>query len=160
MAWIGIIGLSLLCLGAALISQHMLDMRPCPWCIVQRMIWIAVIPIALAGWGFCAFAGSQIVAGIGVILAGGLGIAAALWQYFFAAAAGSCAFTWADRFIGQTQLDAGVPWLFQPLASCAEAEVKLLGIPYAIVSALMFSLLTLWGLGIICAELQRLRKAL
>ena len=153
----GIIGLSLLCLGSALISQHGLDMRPCPWCIVQRMIWVAVIPIALAGWGFSAVAGSQIVAGIGVIVAGGLGIAAAVWQYFFAAAAGSCAFTWADRFIGQTQLDALLPWLFQPLASCAEAEVKLLGIPYAIVSALMFSLLTLWGLGIVYGELQRLR---
>ena len=93
-------------------------------------------------------------------MAGGLGIAAALWQYFFAAAAGSCAFTWADRFIGQTQLDAWLPSLFQPLANCAEAEVKLLGIPYAIVSALIFGLLCLWGLGIVYAELQRLRKAL
>ena len=160
MAWIGIISLSLLCLGAALISQHAFDMLPCPWCIVQRMIWLAVIPIALAGWGLSAVAGSQIVAGIGVIMAGGLGIAAALWQYFFAAPAGSCAFTWADRFISQTQLDAWLPSLFQPLVSCAEAEVKLIGIPYAIVSALMFGLLCLWGLGIVYAELQRLRKAL
>ncbi len=160
LCWAGIMGLSATCLAAALISQHIYGMLPCPWCIVQRMIWVVVMAVALVGWGGSSFTRAPTVAGIGICISGVLGIAAALWQYFVAAPAGSCAFTWADRFISQTQLDAWLPAIFQPLASCAEAKVKLLGIPYALVSAAMFGVLTLWGLRIVWLELQRSRKTL
>ena len=26
-------------LGAALVSQHVYDMQPCPWCVLQRLIF-------------------------------------------------------------------------------------------------------------------------
>ena len=39
---------SLAALGAALVSQHVFGMDPCPWCVLQRLIF-AVIAIDLLG---------------------------------------------------------------------------------------------------------------
>jgi disulfide bond formation protein DsbB len=38
--------------GIALFTQHGLGMQPCPWCVLQRLIFLAIA--ALAG---CAAAG-------------------------------------------------------------------------------------------------------
>ena len=35
--------------GAALITQHGLDMQPCPWCVLQRVIFLGIALAALAG---------------------------------------------------------------------------------------------------------------
>ena len=38
-AWLGMIALvSLAAVAAALVSQHVFDMQPCPWCVLQRVI--------------------------------------------------------------------------------------------------------------------------
>ena len=31
-----------LAIGAALLAQYGFDMRPCPWCILQRLIFIVI----------------------------------------------------------------------------------------------------------------------
>ena len=36
-------------LGAALVSQHVFDMQPCPWCVLQRLIFVALALAALLG---------------------------------------------------------------------------------------------------------------
>ncbi|MFN6995657.1 MAG: disulfide bond formation protein B, partial [Aquincola tertiaricarbonis] len=57
-AWLGMIALvSLAAVAAALVSQHVFDMQPCPWCVLQRAIFVA---IAIA----CA---------IGLVIRNGLG---------------------------------------------------------------------------------------
>ena len=35
--------------GAALVSQHVFDMQPCPWCVLQRLIFVAIGAFAVLG---------------------------------------------------------------------------------------------------------------
>ena len=134
----GIAALSLGAVGLALATQHLLGMEPCPWCILQRLIFVAIALAALLGlvlgrW----FAG-------GLVLALSLaGIAAALWQHFVAAASDSCNLTLAEKIISGLGLDGSLPEIFQPRASCADAAVKLLGLPYEFWSLGLFVLLGL-----------------
>ena len=66
-----------------------------------------------------------------------------LHQQFVAAKSASCNLTLADRIIGATQLDRLLPDVFEARASCADAAVNLLGVPYAIWSALAFAIFAL-----------------
>ncbi|HSW23468.1 MAG TPA: disulfide bond formation protein B, partial [Burkholderiaceae bacterium] len=34
--------LALLAVGVALLTQHVFDMRPCPWCVLQRLEFVAI----------------------------------------------------------------------------------------------------------------------
>src|SRR5437763_16582023 len=83
----------LLAVGAALFPQYRLDMQRCPWCVLQRVIFLA---IALAGAS--ALAARRLGAARGLLLSLG-GIVAALWQHFVAAASASCNLTLADRIV-------------------------------------------------------------
>ena len=74
---------------AALVSQHAYAMEPCPWCVLQRLIFLAIGVVALLGLAWRGAAGSRFVAGLGLLLALA-GIAAALWQHFVAARSASC----------------------------------------------------------------------
>ena len=139
--------ISLLCLaavGIALISQHAFGMRPCAWCVLQRLILLAIAAVCgLANMGWGSVLVRRIGAAITLILAG-CGLMTAWHQYSVAAQQFSCAQTFADRFMSGTGLDAALPWLFGIYASCMDARVSLLGVEYA-----------LWGLMIfvVCALL-------
>ena len=47
-------GVALAGVGAALVSQHVFDMQPCPWCVLQRLIFVVIAAAAgvgaLAAW--------------------------------------------------------------------------------------------------------------
>ena len=145
--------ISLLCLAAvgfALISQYAFGMRPCAWCVLQRLILLAIAAVsglAATGWG------SALVRRIGAVVTAVLGLCGALaawYQYSVAAQQFSCAQTFADRFMSGSGLDAALPWLFGIRASCMDARVTLLGVEYA-----------LWGLGVfgVCTLLALLALA-
>ena len=138
---------ALVCAGAiamALVSQHVYDMQPCPWCVLQRLIF-AVIGIAcVLGLLLRGTLARRIVGGAVMLLAIE-GIVAALWQHFVAAASASCNLTFADRVMNSLGLDALLPEVFQARASCADAAVKMLGIPYEFYSLTLFILLGLIG---------------
>ncbi len=133
---------ALLCfaaLGIALTSQYLFDMPPCAWCVMQRLIYLVIGVLCLAGW----LAGPlvrRVTAGLGAALALA-GMLAAWYQYSVAANMFSCDQTFADRFMTGSGLDAGVPWLFGIFASCMDAVVHVLGIEYAIWSLMLFGLL-------------------
>jgi protein dithiol:quinone oxidoreductase len=115
--------------AAALTSQHVFDMQPCPWCVLQRLIFVA---IALA----CG-------AVLGMVLADA-GVAAALWQHFKASASASCNLTLADKIVSRwLRLDQVLPGVFEARASCADAAVSLLGVPYDVWSLVLFALIGL-----------------
>jgi protein dithiol:quinone oxidoreductase len=138
-------GMAAACLGAvgvALVSQHQFDMQPCAWCVLQRLIFVLIAAVALAGLLWRSRLGQRTVA-LAVLVLCGLGIASALWQHFVAASAASCALTWPDKFMTFTQLDGLLPEVFQPRASCAEAKVNLLGVPYEFWSMALFVLIEL-----------------
>ena len=98
------VALALLCIaavGAALFTQYAWDMQPCPWCILQRVIFLLIAVLLL----LAAYApGRALFAGLGV-LAAGAGIAAALYQHFVAAKSTSCNLTLADKIISGIGLD-------------------------------------------------------
>ena len=57
-----------------------------------------------------------------------------------AAASESCNLTLAEKIISGLGLDGSLPEIFQPRASCADAAVKLLGVPYEFWSLALFVL--------------------
>lgn len=132
--------LSLAAVGLALATQHLWDMQPCPWCVLQRLIFVLVAMAALLGLVRPTRAGAwTAVLAISVLAA--LGIAAALWQHFVAAASASCKLTLADRIMSGLQLDAWLPGVFAATASCADAKVSLAGVPYEFWSLALFLVL-------------------
>jgi disulfide bond formation protein DsbB len=131
---------ALLSFGAvavALVSQHAFAMEPCPWCVLQRLIFLAIGLFALLGVAWRGAAASRVAASLGLLLALA-GIGAAIWQHFVAARSQSCNLTLADKIVGATQLDRLLPGVFEARASCADAAVSLLRIPYAFWAALVF----------------------
>ena len=129
--------LSLGVVAAALVSQHAFAMEPCPWCVLQRLIFVAIGVFAVLGLVWRGPAGSR-VAGTFALMLAVAGIAAALWQHLVAAKSASCKLTLADRIMSASQLDRLLPDVFEARASCADAAVNLFGLPYAMWSALAF----------------------
>lgn len=138
---------SLGAVGVALLTQHLWGMLPCPFCILQRIIFLAIAAaalLALAARG----ALRRVAAGLVLLLAAG-GVAAALWQHFVAAASASCKLTMADRIIGGLGLDALWPDVFGVWATCADAKVNLLGLPYEFYSLALFVLAAAAAAGVV-----------
>jgi disulfide bond formation protein DsbB len=135
--------LPLAAVAMALVTQHVFEMQPCPWCVLQRLIFVAIslsALLGLAGQGLRL----PILRYLGAALMGLLalsGIAAALWQHFVAAASVSCNLTLADRIVGGIGVDALWPQVFAAYASCADAAAKLLGVPYEFYSLTVFVVL-------------------
>jgi disulfide bond formation protein DsbB len=134
-------GVGLACLaavGAALVSQHVYGMQPCPWCVLQRVIFLGVAVACGLGLVWRSAGGRVVAGGIALLLALS-GIAAALWQHFQAAASASCNLTLADKIVsGWLGLDSLWPDVFSARASCADAAVNLLGVPYDFWSLALF----------------------
>jgi len=128
---------SLAAVCAALVSQHVFNMQPCPWCVLQRVIFVAIALAALPGLLLRTAALRRLSAGLMLVLAG-CGIAAALWQHFVAASSTSCNLTLADRIVGGLGLDSLWPEVFAAYASCADAAVKIAGLPYEFFSLVLF----------------------
>jgi protein dithiol:quinone oxidoreductase len=132
-------GTALVCVAAvvvALVSQHGFGMEPCPWCVLQRLQFLAIALVC--GVGLLWRAGRRLAAGLALLLALS-GVAAALWQHFVASRSQSCNLTLADRIVGGLGLDTLLPEVFSPRASCADAMVNLLGVPYDVWSLLLFA---------------------
>ncbi len=126
--------------ATALVSQHVYDMQPCAWCVLQRVIFIAIGLVALAGLLWRTRTGTLAVSA-GAVLLAACGVASALWLHFVAASSTSCRLTLADRIVGSLGLDGLAPEVFAARASCAEASVAMLGVPYALWSLALFVVL-------------------
>jgi protein dithiol:quinone oxidoreductase len=136
----GLLAIAALCFGAvgvALVTQHWFDMPPCPWCVLQRLIFVVIGVVALLGLAWRSMLGQRATL-FAVLLLCGSGIAAALWQHFVAKASASCNLTLADRIVSGLRLDALLPDVFQATATCADAVVDLVGVPYEFWSLALF----------------------
>ena len=138
--------------GAAYYAQHVLQMLPCPWCILQRILFLltgagllglAALPDRRGG---PAEAGRRALVVLSTALAA-CGMAAALWQNRVASKSASCDMTVADRIISGLGLDARWPELFEVRASCADAAVDLFGVPFELWSLALFVALAAVALG-------------
>ena len=117
-------------------------------CDLRGHLALVCLPgVALAaGWA------RRLSGALALVLAGA-GLAAALWQHFVAAATSSCKLTLADRIVSGLGLDAWAPEVFAPRASCADAAVDLLGLPYEFWSAGLFL-----AVGVVAAALTFARR--
>jgi disulfide bond formation protein DsbB len=126
--------------AVALLTQHALDMQPCPWCVLQRVIFVAIalaaLPGLLAGGGAARWFSGPLMGVMALC-----GVATALWQHFVASSSTSCALTLADRINRGLGLDEALPQVFASYASCAEAKATLLGVPYEFYSLALFLVL-------------------
>jgi len=132
--------LALLCalsVAFALTAQHGFGMQPCPWCILQRLI-IVVIGLVALGAALVRADAMRLAAGSLIVLLSLGGAAAALWQHFVAASSASCNLTLADRIVGATGLDMLWPQVFAAFATCADAAVKVAGVPFEFFSLALF----------------------
>jgi disulfide bond formation protein DsbB len=127
---------SIAALAAALVSQHVFGMEPCPWCVLQRLIFVAIALACGLGLVWRATAG-RVIAALLVLGLSLSGVASALWLHFVASKSQSCNLTLADRIIVALRLDTALADVFSPRASCADAAVDLLGLPY-----------TFWSMGL------------
>ncbi|HSW26796.1 MAG TPA: disulfide bond formation protein B, partial [Burkholderiaceae bacterium] len=116
---------------------HVFDMRPCPWCVLQRLEFVAIALAAGLALLWRSRAGLWVSAALVIALAS-LGVLSALWQHFVAGASASCNLTLADRIVGALQLDSLLPDVFAATASCADAKVALFGLPYEFWSLALF----------------------
>ena len=152
-----LVGIAVVSFGAvalALVSQHVFDMQPCPWCALQRLIFVGIGLAALLGLAWNGTLLARRAVPLLLLLLCGCGIASALWQHFVAAASASCNLTLADRILSASQLDQLLPEVFQPRATCADAAVDLIGVPYEFWSLALYVILAVAAIAAL-----RLRRA-
>lgn len=139
---LGIAGACIAAVAAALVAQHAFDMQPCPWCILQRVIFLVIALVCVVGALGSSPALRRTAAVLTVVLAG-CGIASAVWQNAVAAKSFSCNLTFADTVISALGLESWAPALFQVTATCAEAAVSLFGIPFEFWSLALYAVIGL-----------------
>lgn len=142
---------SIAAVAAALVSQHVFGMEPCPWCVLQRVIFLAIAIAALIGIVWRHIAGRMLASLLALLLAVA-GIAAALWQHFYAAASPSCNLTLADKILNAMTLPSLLPDVFSPRASCADAAVNLFGVPYDFWSLALYAIIGVTALSVLAAR--------
>lgn len=146
-------------LGIALVLQHQFAMAPCPWCVFQRLILLAIVAsCALGAWVLRARVARLAIA-VSVEVLASAGAAAALWQHFVAARSEACGLTFADRAIMALSLHEIAPWMFYADAPCSEANLPLLGIPFAFWSFALFMLLGAGAVTVLILSLRSMRTA-
>ncbi|WP_374433781.1 disulfide bond formation protein B [Inhella sp.] len=148
--------LGLACLaavGGALVAQHVYGVKPCPWCILQRALFIVISAVCLLGGGLALLLRSPArevavrVVAVPLVLLSVSGLVAATYQHEVAAQSESCAMGAADRIIQFFDLEERFPAVFMITANCNEAGAyRLLGLPYEIWSGLLFALCLAIGL--------------
>ena len=133
--------LAIAAVALAVTAQYVFDMQPCPWCVLQRFIYIVIAVLALLG---ALLSRSARRVAIGLALLGALsGIASALYQQLAAVNENSCDLSLAERITIGLHLDRILPQLFIAYASCADAAVSVLHIPFAVWSCAMYVILAL-----------------
>jgi disulfide bond formation protein DsbB len=139
---IGGAAICLIALLIALLLQHVWEMQPCAWCVLQRLIYLGVAAACIAGAVMRTMRSRLSAVVIGLVLALS-GLWAALYQQFVAAQSEACGLTLADKLIMALHLHELAPWLFVAYAPCDRANIALIGIPFALWSAALFVVLGL-----------------
>jgi disulfide bond formation protein DsbB len=125
--------------GAALYLQHAQHMLPCPLCVIQRYLFLAIAVCCLVG-----AVGGQPKAGAGLGVLGGLGgmAVAGKHMYVLAHPGFSCGIDPMETVLNKIPTATALPWLFRADGLCEDARDTLLGLSIPMWSALWFAILT------------------
>jgi disulfide bond formation protein DsbB len=126
-------------IGVALYLQHGLDMLPCPLCVIQRYLFIAIGVLCVIG----AYSRPKVGAGLGLLAAlGGLGTAGKhLWV--LAHPGLSCGIDPVETFLNKIPTATYLPFLFKADGLCEDALAPWFGLSIPQWSFLWFGLFTL-----------------
>jgi protein dithiol:quinone oxidoreductase len=133
--------IAMICLGlvaVALYLQHVQNLLPCPLCVIQRYMFLAIALCCLVG----AFGDKpKLGAGLGLLGAiGGLGfVGKHLWV--LAHPGFSCGIDPMETALNKIPTAVYLPWLFRADGLCEDARDTLLGLSIPQWSALWFVLL-------------------
>jgi disulfide bond formation protein DsbB len=126
-------------IGVALYLQHGLDMLPCPLCVIQRYLFIAVGVFALIG----AYTKPKLGAGLGLLAALGGLYTAGKHLYILAHPGLSCGIDPVETFLNKIPTATYLPALFRADGLCEDALAPWFGLSIPQWSFLWFGLLTL-----------------
>ncbi len=142
----GMAAASFAAVGIALVAQHQFGVKPCPWCVLQRGIFLLIGTFSLLGWLVQARRGLRQAALVVVLVLCAAGLTAAVFQHEVASQSASCALGLADKIVTALNLEELWPSVFMITANCAEAAAyRLLGLPYEVWSGLLFAGLAALG---------------
>ncbi|RTL47009.1 MAG: disulfide bond formation protein B [Burkholderiales bacterium] len=146
----GMAFISFAAVGVALVAQHQFGVKPCPWCVLQRGIFLLIGSFALLGWLFSGRRPLRQAAIVASVLLCAAGVTAAVFQHEVASQSASCAMGLADRIITALGLEELWPSVFMVTANCADAAAyRLVGLPYEVWSGLLFAGLAAVGLALL-----------
>lgn len=133
--------------GVALVAQHQFGVKPCPWCVLQRGVFLLIGAFSLLGWLVQAKRSLRQAAVVLVLILCAAGLTAAVFQHEVASQTASCAMGLADKIVTALNLEDLWPSVFMITANCAEAAAyRFLGLPYEVWSGLLFVLMGAAGL--------------
>lgn len=128
--WVAL--LSAAAITSALVLQHVFDVQPCAWCVLLRLIFIALGIVGIIGWLVQGQRLARIIAALLALALALAGVATGLYLHLVAAQSSSCDFTLADNIVMALGLDQSLPMVFKVGASCDAAVALVLGIPSAL----------------------------
>ncbi len=136
--------------GIALVAQHQFGVKPCPWCVLQRGIFLLIGAFSLLGWLVQARRTLRQTALVAVLLLCAAGVTAAVFQHEVASQTATCAMGLADKIVTALGLEELWPSVFMITANCAEAAAyRLIGLPYEVWSGILFAALAAVGLWVL-----------
>jgi protein dithiol:quinone oxidoreductase len=134
--------------GIALIAQHQFGVKPCPWCVLQRAVFLVIGVLSLLGWLLQSKRVLRQSVLVLVLVLCAAGLTAAVFQHEVASQSASCAMGLADNIVTALGLEELWPSVFMITANCADAAAyRLVGLPYEVWSGLLFAGLA--GLGLV-----------
>ena len=126
--------------GIALVAQHQFGVKPCPWCVLQRGVFLLIGVFSLLGWLVQGRRPLRQAALVAVLLLCAAGLTAAVFQHEVASQSATCAMGLADRVVTVLGLEELWPSVFMITANCAEAAAyRFVGLPYEVWSGLLFA---------------------
>jgi protein dithiol:quinone oxidoreductase len=152
----GIATAALLAIAVALVSQHIFDIQPCPWCVLQRLLFLAIAAGSAIGIFVSTRMGRIFTGGLVLVLSM-LGVCAAAWQHWVAAKS-SCSIkkTLAERIVSDNlHLNQLLPSVFEPRSIWCTAD--LFGVPYAFWSLGLFAALGLAAIKYLATSVQTVK---
>ena len=127
-------------IGVALYLQHILEMLPCPLCVIQRYMFLAIGVASLV-----AAISGKIREGTTLALLAGLGGLYAVGKHLYVIAnpGFSCGIDPMETFLNKIPTAEYLPWLFRADGLCEGATDTVLGLAIPQWSAVWFFVLTL-----------------